>query len=216
MISAHHAATFAIARARAAANSIDARFATLPSPPAIPKSATPGQLLAAIAKSQDVSFKATAGMVNALRRDVKAQIAKAYDDLTEAAATAESWLAVAEHLKSGSVIPAETNEIVAVAARTARKAIQAGLQPDVSDEIVRNATAALITIREAEASISRIKSAAMIAINKGAAALYTKRSQSDFFQPAERVLFDSLAKKYATVANARTARHRTGYNGGAK
>jgi hypothetical protein len=169
-----------------------------------------------MAKAQDVSFKATAALVNTLRREIKAQIAKAYEDLQEAAKVADHWLSVAEHIKSGAVIPAEVNDTIAVAARTSRKAIQAGLQPDISDEIIRNATAALITIREAETSISRIKSAAMIAINKGAANLYQKRAASDFFKPAERALFDSLAKKYATVAQTRLARHRTGYNGGAK
>jgi hypothetical protein len=188
----------------------------LPSPPAIPKSATPGDLIAAIAKSQNVGFKATAHAVNSIRREVKAQIAKAYDDLSEAAKVADQWLSVAETLKSGAVIPADTNEIVAVAARTARKAIQAGLQPDISDEIVRNATAALITIREAEATISRIKSASMVAVSKNAAALYQKRAASDFFKHAERVLFDSLAKKYATVANTRLTRHRSAYQGGVK
>jgi hypothetical protein len=155
-------------------------------------------------------------MVNSIRRDIKAQMTNACRDLEDAAKVADHWLSVADHLKSGALLPADVNDIIAVAARTARKAIQAGLQPDISDEITRNATAALMTIREAEETIDRIKSAAMIAVSKNAAALYTKRSQSDFFKPAERTLFDSLAKKYATVTTARTAKHRSAYKGGVK
>jgi hypothetical protein len=186
---ANQAARLATSKAKAAIAMVDAKFVSIPSPPVLSPSMTPGEMLVAVTRAGDFSPQALAMRTLSIKRELQSKMSESDAMIEKASKTADAFAELADFLQGKStVVPNGLPQPVADAARTVKRAAESGLyQPKpLADEVRRHATAALLTLADSKKTLSRVKSAGQVAFQHRAWKAYTKAATDSGYSYSDR------------------------------
>lgn len=216
---AHVTIERSVSTLKAAISIATAGVALSPSPPALSKHATPGQIMAALAGRPDYDPRSVHRHLVSTRRKFDSAAASAQDDLNTVGLVADALADAAAYLRGKrqtlsdlavSKLPADVTRSIHVVKRASAAGIDVPVLA-LADAVEADSMAVSLRVIEARATLERVKSAGRCAIynqsEKRLASLYV----GDGYSPTEKQKLASLVKSYGTVTRKLKAQHRVAH-----